>query len=536
MSYHAHRLAVGLGRCLCAGLLLSVAACTRPGPNEVPRPEALQRLYDAAQAQPTAANWLAVAQAEMQRRGWTLAIRSLEQVLEADPNNADALANLAMLRMQQSDMQAALALVDRLDKAYPEDADQQAVVADLNLRLGRREYAKASFEKALDLDPNQVMALYRLAQFALSEGKLDTAASLRNRLRTIAPDAAQVLELDLGIAQQSGDRGQQEAILRRVFERSPTAGNRAQVHAYYMAQGQLERAADFTEAWLAQHPNDLSAKLDLAILTWRRGGERNISEARQMLRTLVEENSDNPAVHLAYGELLLEAGETENAVTEAKRAAQLAGVNAELKMRAADLVARGDRPTDALAMYGEVLGEDPRRSLDAYKRIGMALQERGAEPQPDRQDPVILVYQAVLQQQPKDMEALNNLAFHYAEYYDQDQARLAEAKQLISTALEISPNNPYLLDTLAWVALKSDDSTTAATALERAIRGAREAAAGSPLRNTLPSMLYHRAVLLTQQDRRAEARAVLEEALLSGDQFPGRDDALALVARLEAER
>ena len=99
--------------------------------------------------------------------------------------------------------------------------------------------------------------------------------------------------------------------------------------------------------------------------------------------------------------------------------------------------------------------------------------------------------------EPRQPLALNNAAYLYAEKLG-DPAR---AIQLAERAVEMRPNDPYILDTLGWACFKAGRYDDAENSLRRAI--AAEPSADNHL---------HLAFVLARTDRRQKAEIYLRRA------------------------
>jgi Flp pilus assembly protein TadD len=121
----------------------------------------------------------------------------------------------------------------------------------------------------------------------------------------------------------------------------------------------------------------------------------------------------------------------------------------------------------------------------------------------------------VLQREPNDVVALNNLAWIGVAQGNLPQAR-AYAQRAYTLAV-----TPETADTLGWIIARQGDNATALMLLQQAA-GARDS----------QTVLYHEAFVLRKTGRVAEARAVLDKALGRPSPFAERHDAEALRTEL----
>ena len=93
----------------------------------------------------------------------TLAVVLLQEVLQSDRKNVDALSMLGMIRARQGSYPEAAALLGDALKRSPRDADVHNNLGLVMQALGRHDEAIVSFETAIRIDSRQPLARYNLA-------------------------------------------------------------------------------------------------------------------------------------------------------------------------------------------------------------------------------------------------------------------------------------------------------------------------------------------------------------------------------------
>jgi tetratricopeptide (TPR) repeat protein len=104
-------------------------------------------------------------------------------------------------------------------------------------------------------------------------------------------------------------------------------------------------------------------------------------------------------------------------------------------------------------------------------------------------------HRRLLELDPKDVVALNNLAYNLAVRQNEPK----EAYPLAQRAIALSPNNPTIVDTLGWIQHLLGDDAHAVTSIERASRGLPRNA----------DIQFHAAVIYAKVERLAEAAKAL---------------------------
>ncbi len=127
----------------------------------------------------------------------------------------------------------------------------------------------------------------------------------------------------------------------------------------------------------------------------------------------------------------------------------------------------------------------------------------------------ITQYRQILQKSPKNIVALNNLAWLLGE-----SGQLEEAVQIAEKAHLLMPNSAAIQDTYGYILFQSGQHELAAKHLKEAHEGALNDA----------SIAYHYALALSQLKRNKEAREVLQKIISRS--FPEQEQAKKLINRL----
>ncbi len=169
-----------------------------------------------------------------------------------------------------------------------------------------------------------------------------------------------------------------------------------------------------------------------------------------------------------------------------------------------------DNPGDEvqLTVVEAQLLRDASRHKEAFTLLGDALQKQPEQPELlydyaltaeklERFDLLESNLRKLIQVRPEHAHAYNALGYSFAER----NLRLPEARKLIEKALELSPEDYYIVDSMGWVQYREGDLKGAAATLRRAYGGRPDAEIGA-----------HLGEVLWQLGERAEARRVWDEA------------------------
>jgi tetratricopeptide (TPR) repeat protein len=166
----------------------------------------------------------------------------------------------------------------------------------------------------------------------------------------------------------------------------------------------------------------------------------------------------------------------------------------QLLVAEAQLLRDAQRHGDAFALLNEALGKQPEQPELLYD---LALTAEKLE----RFDLLESNLRKLIEVKPDHAHAYNALGYSFADR----NLRLPEARKLIEKALELAPEDYFIIDSLGWVLYREGDLKGAARELRRAYGGRPDAEIGA-----------HLGEVLWMLGERDEARRIWEEALKAG--------------------
>ena len=432
--------------------------------------------------------------------------KSFEQALTLDATSAAAAMNLAQL--------------DLLDK-NPEAARQryQGILAKDNTNvqamMGLAGIAKATsqeseyvawLEKAAKTGPSAVRPRMLLANYYLQKNEVQKALALASEVQTANPNNAETLDL-LGTAQLAAGEKENAAStyskLVKLFPKSPLAH-------YKLATAQA--AANNTSALRASLKNALALKpdyLDAEILlcSAELGANRYV-EALKIAQQIQKQHPQSPSGFVLQGDILMAQKQSAPALKAYEKALAINN-NGIIAVKVHQALSAGGNAKEADAKLGQWLKDQPG---DLNARVYLAATYIAAR----QNKQAIEQYQLVLQADPKNIRALNDLAWLYQQ--EKDPRALATAEQ----AYQLRPDNPEIMDTLGWILVEQDKTTRGTELLQKAAEAAP----------TSTAFRYHWAAALAKSGDKARARRELGDLLAKNKKFPQRQEAQALLKQL----
>lgn len=493
--------------------------------------------------------------------------------LDKTPQAGMVLAR-ALLVLKNFDKAAAT--VAELEKKFPDNE----VVHDLKglVLVNKKDYngARASFEKAASLKPDYYSATGNLAMLAMTEKKPAEAKAALQRFLDKNKKSAEAMTAMAGLAAMEKNVPEATRWLEQAQAENPDAvGPAARLIGQYMSTGQQQKALTLARKMQVANPEnpelmellakaqmankDLSGALEsyskLAGLQPKNAGVqmalanlhvmlKNPGAAEDDVRKALQLQPDYPVAQIAYAELLFNKKQPDQALAQIRAVQKNHPQTPTGYVVEGDLLMKQNKPAQALPLYEKALGLG--KSVDTLTRVLTAMRAAGKNAEADKRlaqaiqqypkDARLQMFRAelslrdkqykqaadqletMLKESPNNPAILNNLAFAYQQSKDNRALPTAEA------AYKLASNEPAIIDTLGWILVdQGGDAKRAAQLLKQATDKAPQSG----------DIRYHLAMALFKSGDKAGARKELEQALASNRPFPGADEARALLKQLQ---
>lgn len=446
--------------------------------------------------------------------------------LDADPNSEDARRMLASILAARGDQMNEVKIELARILANSEGPRLEQNLLGLNRALSPmpdkplvREIVERLTEPYVHLAP----AHYARAQAAANEGSdLAALAAVEESLR-LRPDWELAVVLKSQLLVQLNAVQDALDLLRDYLLRHPASRNGGIAYARTLVSAQDYTAA-LTEfrRLLEREPDDVDLIYAVAIIAAQTGDYALAEE--QFRRALERGHPERDGIQFNLANIAERQGRSDAAL-QMYREVQSGPHYVDAQMRVAHILASSGNLAAARAHLHSIEVEpDDRRRLvfaevlllrnakqheEALKVLEEALQEAPEDPDllyeagmlAERLDQIPRMEQymrMVLEIEPDHAHAYNALGYTLADR----GIRLDEAEELITRALELAPDDPFILDSMGWVRFRRDDPLSALEYLERAfaLRGDPEIAA-------------HLGEVLWALERRSEAQQIWDKAL-----------------------
>lgn len=431
---------------------------------------------------------------------------SFEKAIAIQPANFPAVVNLVRLDLQEKKPDVAKKRLEALLDKDKKNIQAMAALADLAQSQGQTKEATAWLERASNENPDALQPAMMLAAHYLQTGEKQKALTLAQKLQGSNPSKPEVVDI---LAQAQFANGDKPAALETYNKLAAIKPDSALVQfrlaSIHMAMQNLPSASDALKKALTLQPDYLDAQLALASLEVGKG---NHEQALAIARQIQKQRAKSPVGYELEGNLMLAQKKPDLAVKAYQQAFTISK-SGPLMVKLHTSMNQAGKSKEADTRLAQWLKEHPDDTSTRMYQANIYLfgkQNKAAIEQ----------YQTVLQQDPKYVPALNNLAWLYQQEKDPRALEYAEK------ANQLTPDNPATLDTLGYILVEQGNTTRGLPLLQKATSLAPEAA----------EIRYHLALGFIKSGDKAMARKELEQLLASGKNFSKIDEVRALMKQL----
>jgi tetratricopeptide (TPR) repeat protein len=416
-------------------------------------------------------------------------VPQLAKLLEQDKANLPAnLMHLNRVLGGKSDKKAVQKLVDQLAAPYPEIPEAHFAMGQAAANADDPMRAQSEFARALQLRPGWETAALARAQMLARQSPASAVDSLREFLTTY-PDAREV-----------------RLTLARLL----------------ISERRFDEARIEFDRLLKDRPDDPEIIYPVAVLALQQG---DTASGRALLEKLLDSSfPDKSTVHYFLGQIDEEEKKPDAALAHF-RLVTAGDQYVAARARAAQILLQQGKPEEArellhatkggsaseqarLAIAEAQLLREAGRKDDGYAVLTAALAKHPDDPE--------LLYETALtaerQNQPEVMEkhlrhllklkpdhahALNALGYSLADR----NIRLDEAYDLVTRAVALAPEDPFIMDSLGWVQFRQGKLPEALKTLEKAYAIKAD-----------PEIAAHLGEVLWTLGRKEDAARLLNEA------------------------
>jgi len=427
----------------------------------------------------------------------------LEQLVESQPEKLEFVSDLIGLYVYRKNTDKAMLLIDKALKIDPNNVSILSSLSDIYVMKGDRKSAIATLEKVLSIEKNRENVPMVLANLYFQEKEFQKAATLLEEYIKVKPEnflahiylgrvyeelgknseAAKEYEAALkereedeilitldNLYDKLGEKEKSIEVLEKFLSRNPDYPKvRERVALLYLSINNYEKALDNYEHLLDQYPENKELKFKYILIAIDGGF---YEKAKAPLEELLSSDPNNQKALYFAGLLYKETKEWDKAITylskvtdrEYEKSAKLyLSVCYEKKgdtNKAFQVLKdywekeHDDEIGYYLALYYKnkhdydnalKLLEELLKITDNKSKIVLLIAEIHLKR--NEFEKGITLVKELLEKSPDNPDALNFIGYSYVER----GINLEEAENMIQKALTLKPDDPYIMDSLAWL-------------------------------------------------------------------------------------
>lgn len=506
----------------------------------------------------------------------------LDSLQQAEINNKKSNFREVLTLLKQNKLKDARAKISELLKQTPEESEFYNLEALLETLEKNTSAAQQSYQKALQLNPKNVIAHLGLAKINLEAGELDKAKYHANGALGINDKTVAAYLLLADIAFKQKNNAEVETVLLTAHEK--VKGNIAaeievirNLGKFYAVQKQPEKLLSLSEDLVKRYPNNSQA---MSVLAGTQIVNNKKTLAEQTLRQFIHQEKQDTNHRLLLAKLLSEQPDKEKEVLKLlDEASEIEPNNLQAPVFKTAYLIKLQRYQEALELanktdtlfpklvLGKLLKGDVYlaekkldKSLQSYQQAykiqpndkvlfiiadlmnaqnklpeALKLLDKALEKNPKNgaihfklasiyqklndSPQAELHYKAILAEQPDNILALNNLAWLYS------QQNNPQAIELAKKAYTKSPKSAAIADTYGYILVKQGQSAEGLTVLEKA-------ASLAPAANDIQ---FHLAEAYAANNNKNKAVEILETIAKAGQDFSEKKAAHYLLDKLKSD-
>jgi tetratricopeptide (TPR) repeat protein len=378
----------------------------------------------------------------------------------ADPTSG--FTQLTRTLANAQDKQAALKLVRSLAADYPKLAQAHFAVAQAAVNAGEDRVALEEVRRAGRLRPDWEAAVLLEAQL-LQKVSVDQAASLLAAYLQEHPAARETRLAYARMLVAQKRFADARAEFRKLMTGTPESTDMAfavallslQLKDYDAAEGYLKGLLD------SPYRDKDGVRLYLGQVSEER---KNLPEALRWYGEVGEGDQYVPA-QMRYAQILARQGKLDAARAHLQQAAAKSSQQrVQLVLAEAQLLRDANQPKTAFDLVGQALDRLPNNPELLYDYAMLAEKI-------ERVDILEASLRKLIEIRPEHAHAYNALGYSLAER----NQRLPEARELIERALQLAPDDSFIVDSMGWVLYRMGNLKDSLGYLRRAFAGRPDA-------------------------------------------------------------
>jgi len=439
--------------------------------------EAKELLEEIVQAKPDSVQaWQLLGELALLEGAFEDCQKAVDKIQQAEAGNFEGRQLLARLLLLKGETAKSIEVFENLNERYPYAPAISKQLAIAYLKDGRIAEAKGALDKTLSLNPRDAAAQIQRARIDLSLRAADSAIERLTELLEENPENTQAMILLIRAYLSGEDKDPKAAIetcrlladllpgkhsgpyllgrLYRRLDKMEEARTAFQESLRIEPNFFLKEAQAAFKNALEIAPNFLPALSGLCAVEVELGVE-DLAAARVL--EAIAERPEQPGLHYLLGTIYADQEKDVEAEAALRKEIEIEPRQEGSYLALAQLLYKKKRLDQALKEVEEVLEVNPDLQ-SALMMAGMFYEQL--------KDNVAALdrYERILKLNPNFVGAANNAAYLFGE----TPGKLDRAFELAKHARKLKPDDPFIADTLGWIAYKHGDYVWALTLIQEA--------------------------------------------------------------------
>lgn len=380
-------------------------------------------------------------------------------VASAESNNVDDLLQQASMKLQQGDVDGAIALYTQVTSIDPENYTAYHYLGIVYFAQKKYPQAIAALQNAQRIDPLKGEDAYWLGMAYLATDSIEMAISKFNRALQFDFKDPAVYQALVAANLRAGKNAEAVKAAETGLNQNPENRQLLMLAGtLYTQNGDDDKAIGAFQKVIKINPKEVGAYSALVSIYLKTG---KTSEAENVVLKGLERYPDDVNLWMLAGSLYSQTGKTDKAIDAFEKVIKFDTKAIGAYYQLGTLYSMVDRYEDAAVVLKKGIDVAPKY-VQGYILLSSVYFEL------NKMDDAVLAARKAVDMAPKSSDALANLGFLYAERNE----RLKEALDLCTQAANIEGDKvgSSFLDSLGWVQFKNGNVKAALATLEKAAK------------------------------------------------------------------
>jgi tetratricopeptide (TPR) repeat protein len=427
---------------------------------------------------------------------FTEALTQAEEAVHKDPKNIEGRMLMGGLYLSLKLFPKAIAQYEHVLKIQPKNVEAPVYLGAAYTETKEYDKAVKFFDSLIKNDEYTTphLAYYYIGRVrAEQKGEAFQKAAMKAYQKSVElkPDFLDGVVAIASMYTQKGHEEQALALYKKFQkEQGPNLKVAEILAQMYVEQEQYDLAYEQYQVIESTSEDTLNIKLKMALILIER---RDFVRASAKLEDILKDAPESDKIRFYLAAVFEETKEFDKAIAQFKKIPSSSQFFGESMVHTAYILKNKGRSAEALEVIENAL-KDRKDQAQLYAMYASLMDEKGdykkalgmlsdaVEKFPEnaqlrfyygtlfdrmgKKDQVITEMKKVLELDPKHVQAMNYLAFTWAE----SNNNLKEAELMARKALEVETKDGYIMDTLGWILYKQGRFNEAVKVLEAAFK------------------------------------------------------------------